>query len=281
MKTLLSPVSRLLLPLAALVSLSATAEAMVVAADSFSLTDGRTLGAAVSGTKTDIGDLTWNGGSQWVFRENGGNTYMGTNSGGNGSIALPFAFTDYSSLGSVATVSFSVAYRKQSDSWFGLGFSSAATGGNITTTGAVWLMVNVDTGIWSLRSNAPGDASLPTGSLSDAGVTFSTGSSVSYSYSISYDSSANRVDSIIINDVTVLSGYLLPEMPGSISSIAFFGQKPYNTVTGTQVDNFSLAVTPSVPESGSVALAFGVVAAAGLLVRGRRRKSGGLCGQSV
>lgn len=264
--------SKTLLALAVALGSGISSHATIIATDSFSVTSDRAAGSTINGSQTETGGLTWNGGAQWILRENSGNGYMGTNSGNNASIAAPFNFASYQADGDVATISFSIAWRQQSGSWFGLGFSSSSSGAVITTSGAVWLQIDANTGIWSLKTNAPGVTDLPTGNLSAVGISFSTGTSTPYTYSLSYNSDTRTVTDVTINGTSVVSNYLLSSAPGSISSVAFFGQKPYNTATGTQIDNFSLSVSPSsIPEPGTWAAICGALGLAVSLFRRRSR----------
>jgi len=241
------------------------ARAVVIAADSFSVNGTRTAGSSVSGTLTETGNLSWSGGSQWVLFGDETNGYMGTKGSGSAGIGIPFNFATYQSSGEIATLSASIAYRKDSNTgrWFALGFGSNTTVGGLPS--AVYLQVNVYTGTWELMSAANSGGDLPSGTIT--GINFA--SSTPVTYSLTYDNSRATVLDISINGTSVLSNYTFASAPAEIQSAGFWGQLPYNTQTGVVFDNLELTV---VPEPGTSALFIGGAAVACLGVAFRRKR---------
>jgi len=247
------------------------ANAVIIASDSFSVTDTRLSGSSVSGTRTEIGDLTWNGGSQWQLFGEGADGYMGTKGSGSSGIGLAFNFGTYQALGDIATVSASIAYRRDSNTgrWFVLGFGSSSTVGNLPN--AVYLRVNVYTSTWELLSADNTGVELPSGQIT--GVDFSKSTPITYS--LTYDNGSHTVLDISINGTSVLSDYALATAPAEIQSIGFWGQLPFNTATGVVFDNFELSV---IPEPATAALSLGgaaIVAAYGLMGQKKRGAESG------
>ncbi|MDR1283650.1 MAG: hypothetical protein LBK99_22940 [Opitutaceae bacterium] len=260
-----------LIALASLALAALPARAVIIASDTFSITENRKTGSAVKGSTTETGTLVWNGSDGWILTGDETNGYATRSSSGTSSLALPFNFGTYSSSGDVATIEIRMkAAGGTGDRTFGIAFGNSATGGNPTTNALVRLRIDPNGGTWALTSKNSGltaqDNSPLSGSLADVlGSAYSA--TTFYTYSISYNQSTLTVTDVSINGTSVVSNYVFAASPGNVTAVSFFGQYPNSS---TQIDSFTLSVNatpPPVPEPAATALvtALGVFGAIGIL----------------
>ncbi len=255
------------------------ASAVIVASDTFSITDSRLAGsyvfkptwttaptAPVRGS-TETGNLIYNSnitqdGRGWILAGDAENGYVTrTGSSAAASLALPFNFNTYAQYGDVATWELRIKSQKPSsgDYSFRISFytSGDVTAGNVSNA-LISLYINPLTDVWSLRSGnttlQTKDGSPMSGTLSSAlGGTYS--SSAFYTYSISYNNKTQTVTNVSINGNSVVSNYVFETSPGNIGNVGFFGQW---TNSNTQIDSLTLSVNPAVvPEPATVAMLTG------------------------
>jgi len=219
--------------------ISGSAYATIIASDSFSITSNRATGSSVSGSQTEVGEQTWNGSEQFVVLENENNGYLGTKGSTSAGIGIPFDLNTHQSKGHIATLSASIAYRRDNNEgrWFALGFGPSTLPGGLPS--AIYLRVNTYMRTWQLVSS--GNSDLPSGEIADINYT----ASAPVTYSLTYDNDSTTVIDVSINGTSVLSNYKLPNPPREIQSAGFWSQLPYNTPTGIIFDNFELSVSSS------------------------------------
>ncbi|MFA6959415.1 MAG: hypothetical protein WC205_01535 [Opitutaceae bacterium] len=239
--------------------------ATIIASDTFTLTDTRIAGSALSGSTTETGNLTWNGGAQWQLTSAGYVTSTTTTSAG---FAVPFSFAGYAQYGTIATVSFDVTFPRNNDStWYALGFGTNSAGALNSTTGVVYIRVDSRLGGWTVTS---GSTSVATGTLTATLGSYNRNNS--YTWSVSYDESTRTIVNVSVNGTSIVSNYLVPETVtlSTVTSASFFGQFPAGTTE--QIDNFKLEVTPStIPEPGTWTVICGALSLAVSLFRRRSR----------
>ncbi|WP_043584724.1 PEP-CTERM sorting domain-containing protein [Geminisphaera colitermitum] len=242
-----------LIALAGLVLAALPARAVIVASDTFSITDSRQAGSTLSGSTTETGNLVWNGNAQWKLAEGG---YVTATSANNAGFAVPFSFASYSQTGSIATISFDVTFPRNNDStWYAFGFGTNASGALNSTSGMIWVQVNSRLGGWLVKT---GGTNAATGTLTETLGSYNRNNT--YTWSLSYSESTRTIVDVSVNGTSIVSNYVVPESVtlNAASAISFFGQYPAGNST-EKIDNFKLEITSSIPEPGTWALLAGAM----------------------
>ncbi|AHF91443.1 hypothetical protein OPIT5_15660 [Opitutaceae bacterium TAV5] len=246
--------------LVGLVLAASQARAVIVASDTFSITETRQAGSTLNGSTTETGELVWNANAQWKLAEEGHVTADGTSSAG---FALPFSFASYSQTGSIATISFDVTFPRNNDStWYAFGFGTNAGGGLNSTSGVIWVQVSSRLGGWSVKTGATNAA---TGTLTETLGSYNRNNT--YTWSLSYNESTRTIVDVSVNGTSIVSNYIVPEgiTLNAASAISFFGQYPAGGST-EKVDNFKLEITASnIPEPGTWTLLIGTIVLVGAI----------------
>ncbi|MDR1280213.1 MAG: PEP-CTERM sorting domain-containing protein [Opitutaceae bacterium] len=259
--------------LASLVLAALPARAVIVASDTFSVTETRPAGSPLNGSQTEVGNLVWNANAQWQLAgETSDGFVTATVKNAQNSFALPFDFASCAQHGDVATISMDIKFSRNNDStWYAFGFGSNTTGASITTTGVIYVQVNSRTGEWSIKNGAGGISGTFAGTLG------SYNRNNFYTWSISYNEVERTVTSITLSlkgsePVSVLSNYVIPESVtlGTVASAVLFGQFTSSDMS-EQLDNFRLEVNPAIPEPRTTALIGGVCCLTLVVLRRKSR----------
>lgn len=265
--TLYSGAAILAICLPALIS-----HASVVIQDTFTSRYSPESSVTLTGTHPDSEgeSLTWTANNNLVFKSANGIEYLTADGTANhAAMTLPFSYDLYSNQGSVATVGITLSSTTGTNKWIGVGFSSSPTSFNPTNNGTIWLQINrtANTPQWYLKTR---NTTLVSGSLGAIDL------SASNTFSFSYDFETHTVTGIYLNGVNVLTeqyvfgvGDNVP-IPGTTKGAGAFFQWADNNIN--KVTDFSVSVTPSIPEPANWALIGGILfLTSGMIARFTKR----------
>lgn len=236
---------------------TARAATIISIADNFTLTGtgGRVAGGQLNGTKTELGNATWNAWSNAVF--NTGDYITGGSSATTGSV--PFVISP--GLG-VEEVSISASATTGGAGWIGVGFKNKASAS--LYNGAV----PADGGQFWVQITASGKAQVFQGTTALLGsaatiANFSTAQPVSVSLSYNY---GTGVVAVSVNNVSIynkVSGYV-----PAINHAAFETNSP-DVAGGMHLNSISVLATDSaaIPEPASLVALLGGIALLAAFVR--------------